>query len=258
MKKLLTCLGLVMAVAASGCTLYFGPGDDDGGNQYYSYCDSTGCWTCDSVSGECWPQGGGSVCYTDQDCAAGCYCDTGSGQCIETGFCSYDTDCPQGYHCDERASCVPDGGPTYCWDTGCPIGQYCDNSTGACTVSTTCNTDADCDSGSSCSNGTCTPVCAAGCYYDPTTGSCIESGYCTVDTDCANGDICDTTRSTCIPNPNPPPPACDTLTDQTSCDARGDCHDVWTGINCTPECANDPNDPACTCQSYVWAACAAN
>src|SRR5690349_6396240 len=110
MKKLLPLMGLLTALAvfSSGCTLYCGPEDED--DDYYSYCDSSGCYTCNSETGECWSDGGGTACYSDYDCAAGCYCDVSSGSCVETGFCSFDSDCPDGYTCDERASCVPGGG----------------------------------------------------------------------------------------------------------------------------------------------------
>src|SRR5687767_113934 len=97
MKKLITCLGLLMALSfASGCTLYFGPDDDDDWSEP--------------------PPGTGWSCYSDYDCAAGCYCDTGYygdgsygyGECIEAGYCTSDADCGWGYQCDEsRSSCVP-------------------------------------------------------------------------------------------------------------------------------------------------------
>ena len=267
MKKLLTCLGLVMVLAASGCTLYFGDSDDDGDT--YNYCDDSGqCWTCDSYTGQCWPDGGGTGCYADSGCASGCYCDEASGSCIETGFCSTAADCPDGYICDGRASCVP--GNEQCWYSGCDAGSYCDQWTGECTVSTTCGTDADCGAGWWCNGGTCNPLgctsdtqCAGGCYCDPTTGNCNETSYCSIDADCPSGQTCDETRSTCIPDdapppPPPPPPACDTLTDEASCIARSDCHEILGGVNCTPECATDPNSAACHCDSYYFAACAAN
>jgi Cys-rich repeat protein len=266
MSKLITCIGLVIALAASGCTLYFGPDDDDD-NQYSSYCDDSGCYTCDNYTGECWPDGGGNGCYYDGDCAAGCYCDPGSGVCIETGFCGEDGTCPDGYVCDDRASCVP--GTDQCWNTGCPTGEYCDQWTGSCTSSTTCTADADCGAGWWCNAGTCNPLgctddtqCAAGCYCDPTTGGCNETSYCTYDTDCPEGQTCDESRSTCIPSddppPPPPPPACDTITDEAGCLARSDCHEILGGVNCTPACSVDPADPNCSCESYYFAACAAN
>jgi hypothetical protein len=261
MTKLMTCLGLVMALALTGCTLYFGPNDhgDGNGSGTYSYCDDTGCYTCDSYTNECWPQGGGVGCSTDNDCAGGCYCDAQTNSCVETGFCTYDSDCPSGEVCDGRETCIPGDRPDYCWNTGCALGSYCDQNSGACVPSTTCNTSDECDSGSSCVSGTCTPTCAGGCYYDPTTGACIESGFCTIDNDCPAGDVCDTTRSTCIPNPNPPPPACNTLADETSCTSRPDCDAIYGGVNC-----HDPANPGnsctspganCVCDSYYFAAC---
>jgi Cys-rich repeat protein len=269
MKKLLACMGLMLALSATGCTLYFGDDGDD--SNYYSYCDATGCWTCDSNTGACWSDGGGTGCSTDYDCAAGCYCDQGSGTCVETGFCSADdpaSQCPDGYTCDDRGSCVPSD-QNYCWNTGCPDGEYCDQWSGACTPSTTCGTDADCGAGWWCNAGTCNPLgctddtqCAAGCYCDPSTGGCIETGYCSTDADCPSGETCDEARSTCVPSddppPPPPPPACDTLTDEASCLARSDCHEILGGVNCTPQCSIDPTDPACSCESYYFAACAAN
>jgi Cys-rich repeat protein len=266
MKKLFTAVGLVLAVAlASGCTLYFGPDDDD--DRYYSYCDETGCWTCDSYTGECWSDGGPNGCYSDYDCAAGCYCDEASGVCIENGFCSYDTDCPEGFVCDDRASCVPDGSQS-CWETGCPWGQYCDSWSGECVPSTTCDTAADCGPGYDCIGGTCTPVgcttddqCAAGCYCDEATGGCVESGYCSTDAECPEGQTCDEARSTCIPDetppPPPPPPACEDLTDEQACLDREDCIPTYTGINCTnPDGTTcESGDSGCTCESFQFAAC---
>jgi hypothetical protein len=268
MKKLLTCMGLVMALAlfSSGCAIYFGPEEDD--NDTYSYCDSTGCYTCvtyDDGSQECWSDGGGTACYSDYDCAAGCYCDPTTASCIETGFCSTDADCAEGYGCDDRGSCTPGG--TSCWETGCEAGSYCDQWSGVCTPSTTCNTDQDCGVGWWCNAGTCNPLgctdddqCAAGCYCDPTTGGCVETSYCSSDAECPAGEECDESRSTCIPSddpppPPPPPPACDTLTDEASCVARADCEPVYGGVNCTPQCSVDPNDPLCSCESYYFAAC---
>ena len=233
MRKLLSALGLMMAFVATGCTLYFGPDDDD--DRYYSYCDQSGCWTCDSVTGDCWQDGGGWGCTSDWDCAAGCYCDESSGGCVETGFCNSDADCGPGYTCDDRQSCVPEGGDE-CWYYGCSWGEYC-GPNGDCVPSTTCHTATDCDPGYDCISGTCTPTgcvddswCAAGCYCDEESGGCVETGYCTADTDCLAGQICDTDRSTCIPDDSPP--TCPEL-GETDCLNRDDCLTTSTGINCT-------------------------
>ena len=250
MKKLLPTLGLLLALAASGCTLYFGPEDED--SDYYSYCDATGCWTCNSETGECWSDGGGTQCYSDYDCAAGCYCDAASGSCIETGFCTYDSDCPEGYSCDDRASCTPGG--NYCWETGCEAGSYCDSWTGECIPSTTCTTPEDCGTGYTCDEtGTCVPVgctndddCAAACYCDETTGGCVESSFCSAPGECPEGQMCDVERSTCIPGEEVVP--CSDLSPpngtEEDCAGRAECEVVLGGVNCTPACSIDPNSPA--------------
>lgn len=264
MKKPFSTLGLVMALAlVSGCTLYFGPDDDD--DRYYSYCDETGCYTCDNETGQCWSDGGGWGCYSDYDCAAGCYCDENSGTCVEAGFCSDNGECPEGYYCDDRASCVPDGSQS-CWETGCAWGYYCDQWSGECVPSTTCQTAEECGPGYDCVNGTCTPVgctsddqCAAGCYCDEQSGGCVESGYCTQDADCAGlNQVCDEDRGTCVPvDETPPPLTCEDLTDEAACIARDDCIPTYTGINCTNQdgSACESGDTGCTCESFVFAAC---
>lgn len=265
MKKLLACIGLVMAVAAaSGCTFYFGPEDDD--DRYYSYCDDTGCYTCDSATGECWSDGGGGGygCYSDDDCAAGCYCDSYSGECIETGFCSYDEECGDGYVCDDRASCVPDGtDPTYCWDTGCSLGSYCDSWTGQCVPSVTCDGNDDCDTGYFCNGGTCTPSyctddseCAAGCYCEPASG-CVETGFCSNDAECpADGDTCDETRSTCIPGEDPAVTCVELSTDETGCVDRDDCLAIY-GTECYDPGGNSCEEGTtnCTCGPFTFIRC---
>lgn len=262
MNKLTMTLALMMGLLVSGCSLYFGP-DDDG--DWYSYCDDTGCYECNSDSGQCNPSGGGQYgCTSDDQCAGGCYCDETYGSCIEAGYCSYDSDCGTGYVCDDRASCVPDGTNTSCWDTGCAWGSYCDNGTGACVPSTTCSTNEDCGTGYGCFDGTCTPTgcvtdanCAAACYCDEASGGCVESNYCANDSECPAGQECDESRSTCIPDETPP--TCAELTDAASCDANSACFTIYTGVNCTEI---DPNGPLCSesgancvCESYVFGAC---
>lgn len=217
MKKLLACLGLVMAIATTGCTLYFGPDDDWGDDDdTYTYCDETGCYWCDDYG--CTPTGpNGYYCSSNYDCAAGCYCDPQSGTCVEQGYCSVNEDCPAGFVCDDRASCIPDGtNPGYCTaDDQCGEGQYCDEWSGTCQYGQYCGQDAACPDGYYCDDrGVCQPLgcqddsfCAPGCYCDENTGLCQESGYCAADAECGEGYTCDEERGTCIPTP-PNPGSC--------------------------------------------------
>ena len=184
----------IFALGLTGCALYYPPDDED---SPYSYCDSSGCYECDSYS--CWRVSGGDGtpwCTTNADCAAACFCEAASGTCIETSFCASDADCFDGLVCDDRSSCVPPE------TVGPPAG---------CTVD---------------------DQCAAACYCEEENGTCVESGYCAADTDCAwLGMECDETRTTCIPpdgGPIDPPVACtldaDCAAGQTCCD--GECKDA--------------------------------
>ena len=129
MNKLIACLGLVVALAAPGCTLYFGEDHDDDDLLVSHYCDgdaeSTTCYTCYAQPNgysECFPDGYG--CSLDAGCASGCYCDEASGACVEAGFCSSDGECGFGMICDCSGSCVPVNtetrscNPDSCWMSG--------------------------------------------------------------------------------------------------------------------------------------------
>src|SRR5437773_12535187 len=87
---------------------------------YYTYCDETGCYNCDSQGcRNTGPNTNGS-CSTNADCTAGCYCDGKSGVCIEAGFCDTNADCSQGMSCDTgRHSCQPTSNP------GCQADNQC-------------------------------------------------------------------------------------------------------------------------------------
>lgn len=261
MKKLLFALGLV-ALMSTGCTLYFGNGDDgsDGDcppGTYPSY---------DEYGLTCIDDGGGYYCSNDYQCAAGCWCDTSTGTCVESGYCTSDADCPEGTTCDpSRQSCTGNDG-TCASDADCPYGSYCDEASGVCIGSWTCTDDASCGTGYSCQDGTCVPIpctddtdCAAGCYCDVTTGACIESCYCTNDGDAtAQGwGWCDEDRTTCMPGTDPTP-ACEDIATEAECMARSDCDSAYTGHNChdpVSGAACDEPGANCTCDSYTWAAC---
>jgi cysteine-rich repeat protein len=277
-KKIVVALGLMTALSATGCTLYFGEADDG--------------WSDD---------GGGWYCTSDNQCASGCYC-SDDGVCEEAGFCSSDGECPPGFLCDEgRNSCDPDGTSEGCAsDADCPFGSYCDELSGVCIGSWTCDptNPSSCGTGYICTaEGTCVPIgcngddanCAAGCYCDDS-NNCAESCYCTSDTDATTQGwgYCDESRSTCMPGTDPNAPvcgngvvdageacddgntvdtdgcsnactvtACEAITTQAACSARPDCENVYRGLNCT-----DPNGlectegaAMCTCETFVWDEC---
>lgn len=245
-------LGLV---SQSGCALYY----PDDGDSSYQYCDGTGCYECNDY--ECWQVGGGDgwSCWSNVDCAAGCWCDTDAGTCIESGYCSSDADCFDGTVCDEaRSSCTPPDAidPTYgCTnDYECAAGCYCDLASGSCVEAGYCASDAECAAGYTCdeARSSCVPAgdpgecvvtdpCAAGCYWDESLEYCVETGYCGADSDCAYlGMVCDECRSTCVPESEVPPPP------PTGCTTDADC--AAGELCCDGECKapNPVEDITCT------------
>lgn len=133
-------LAFLLALTVSGCQLYFGEerdSDDD------AYCAADGYYVRGQwVSAQC--PGGGNACASNDDCAAGCYCDEAKGTCDEGGFCSDAKDCPEGFRCDEeRSSCVPG-----------------DRGSCAEAIAPTCTNGAP-----KCPQGE-VPLVANGCYYD--------------------------------------------------------------------------------------------
>src|ERR1700690_2755918 len=82
--------------------LAFAAGGDFFGTKksFYTYCDATGCYTCDENG--CVPRGSdpNDGCSSDQQCQAGCYCDPNTHNCTEAGYCNQNSDCASGYTCD--------------------------------------------------------------------------------------------------------------------------------------------------------------
>jgi len=206
MKPLALGIAILGVTALAGCEVYYGD-RTDGWSSGETYCDATGCWYCDDYG--CYPidgDGRWEECRSNDECAAGCYCDDGA--CIETGFCNSDADCPEALICDDRATCVPDDSIGRCGsDADCPRGTRCDRRAGVCIGSPTCTSNDDCDPGYACDDrGTCAPVpctaddqCVSGAICDTTTGLCVDTAVCGASTDCADGMKCDTARRTCVP-----------------------------------------------------------
>ncbi len=159
----------VLSIVLSGVALSGGCNIEKASN--YSFCDQSGCYTCDQ--GGCIPAapfsptggpddtsgGSYSYCYSDNDCTSASYCDYGSGYCYASSNCSRDQDCGLGALCDSRSTCVP--GPTECSATSaCAEGCYCDS--GRCVETSLCALDSDCTyyygPDFVCLSGTCAPA----------------------------------------------------------------------------------------------------
>lgn len=197
---------------------------------YYTYCDDTGCYSCDVNGCNRTGQNNNGGCRASSDCTEGCYCDQNTGQCVEAGFCDKDSDCSQGMVCDVgRHSCGPATPP----------------------VATPCKADQDCKPNESCTNGQCAPkvsppgACAqnSDCKTGEScvAGKCTPTWQCAKDADCGQGMICDG-RNTCVPGPG-------------TCAKDGDCAQgsICTGGKCvaTGVCKSDAdctkvlNAPTC-------------
>ena len=119
----------IAVLALSGCDFYFEEEED-----FYTYCDSSGCFACDSFG--CWDTGDGRgetgwACKYDSNCEVGCFCNE-AGLCEEGGTCFISEDeCSDGFYCDDRDSCVP-AEKEECVPGSCNPGTICDESVGEC------------------------------------------------------------------------------------------------------------------------------
>src|SRR5262249_9770550 len=93
---------LALSAGLAGCDLVKSPDDRDDSHHRYSYCDSTGCYSCDNSGCNNVGSNGGQ-CRSDWDCAPGWDCENGT--CKKTSFCQNGT-CPTGQICDSRSTCV--------------------------------------------------------------------------------------------------------------------------------------------------------
>jgi len=236
-------LSLLVAAGAlstlAGCDLYFG--NHHGNGDTWTYCGSDGQYNCSGdscewvsstcTSGGSGGSGGGSgyQCGTNTDCAAGCYCTTSS-TCEEGGFCATNADCGTA-----RSSCEPTTAPTCASNADCTgAGQFCD------TTSNTCQTGA-CASAGTINTTTCTtaaPVCATG--QSPVAHNGCFTGTCEATASCS------------------PAAGCKYINDENLCLADTSCDASYTGLNCHDSGNNacHSGQTGCTCESFVFAACA--
>jgi hypothetical protein len=256
---------LVIAATLGGCNLYFGSQNQ---NDHWSYCGSDGQYDC--VGDNCkWVSptctggnGSGYACTTSTDCAAGCYC--ANGMCTEGGFCATDADCGSGFHCDtSRSSCVPNPPNTCNYDNQCAQGQYCAPSTNTCTATCTCTNDAQAISAGFGWCDTTRDTCLPGQNPAGTCAGDVSATCSTAEPQCPTGqvplliDSCWNGNCVAYASCNLPP-VCSHINDEMDCLNRSDCSGIYDGIACTkPDgSACHSGDTNCTCQSYVFAACA--
>jgi hypothetical protein len=191
------------AVTFAGCHIMV---DDD--QQWWYYCDATGCYRCDARGCEFPPDHNNPFyCYEDSDCPSGS-CDQVRGVCVSNpSKCDVSKDCSAGYVC-VSGSCTP--GRTPCpKDDACGDGAYCSN--GKCKDSCRCKGDQDCqdkmgdgfvcDPRGSCIPGqtgpkSCTDAkgCGEGMCVDgkcgTCTGDCGGGQSCTLQVHCGEGRAC--------------------------------------------------------------------
>jgi Cys-rich repeat protein len=218
-----TCYGI--CVPADACT-----GVDCGSG---SHCEEQ-CYPCDPTTGMTCTSTCEPMCVPDQTCAT--------------------VDCGPGYTCAEQCDAMSAGLVGTCHPVCVPTG----NDPGQCTGTITCATPPPaCPTGSTagiangCYTGYCIPN--ADCSpHDP--GLCYATATCaTPPPACPSGTLPGVANGCytgyCIPTSSCELAACETLTTEPQCLARGDCAPVYAGMSCT--C--DPS--GCDCQILTYERC---
>ena len=235
------------------CELIYARGANDAGVTFVECRQETYFHGC---------SGGGSDCAPGYHCEEQCYPsddpggnEMGSCQavCVPDGNACLATDCAPGYTCVETCDVQSDGtyqcGPSCVPDTMDP---------GACTGTVACDAlPPSCPSGTTagirngCWTGYCIPNSACG-PNDP--GDCYGTVICaTAGPSCPTGTTPGVENGCytgyCIPTSQCPLAACETLSSENACDARGDCTPVYTGTDCT--CYPD----GCSCGTLTYDRC---
>jgi hypothetical protein len=207
----------------------------------------------------------GSDCAPGYHCEEQCYpsddpaCDTDGMMgycqtvCVSDGNSCAAADCAPGYTCVESCEllgngtlqcgpqCVPNG-----MDPGTCTGPVaCDALPPTCPSGTTAGIRDLCWSGYCIPNSECGPGDPGECYGTVTCSSaspaCPSGTTPGVENGCYTGY--------CIPASDCPIPACESLSSENACTARGDCTPVYTGTDCT--CYPG----GCTCEAQTFERC---
>jgi len=206
------------------------------------------------------------------DCGPGYHCDEECYPCDGSGS-SMGSNTGSGGMCDDACSptCVPD---QTCASVDCGPGYTCamECSSGTCypTCISTGGGPGDCYGQVSCNSAppqcpaNTTPGVANGCY----TGYCIPTSQCgpndpgqcyaqvtcnIAPPSCPMGTLAGVSNGCwsgfCIPTGDCEVPACETITNEQTCESRMDCIPVYNGTDCT--CTPS----GCTCATETWERC---
>lgn len=197
-----------LGVFVAGCS-------DETSAGYSSYCDSTGCYSCDGYG--CTqtspPPSSGSSCTTDANCPTGNVCNAGVCAPASTPVADAGTSSPDA---DTKPTCGGDLGPCACKvSADCKdSGQVC--VAGSCTnASNACRYSSECGTGKICADGQCLTSCTTTCTdgYTCTKGVCAPNAptcdagncapSCAKDTDCGAGNYCN--QGACVVDTRPQP-----------------------------------------------------
>jgi hypothetical protein len=198
-------------------------------------------------SGSGWGSGGGSGWGSGGGSGDGCM-NSCSPACVPDQTCA-NVDCGPGYTCAMECSsgtcypaCIPsnNGGPGDCYGM-----VTCNIAPPQCPANTVAGVANGCWTGYCIPQSACGPNDPGQCYAPVTCGA--PAPLCPTNTMPGVKNGCYT--DFCIPIGDCEMPACETITDESTCELRMDCIPIYNGTNCT--CS--PN--GCTCQDLTWERC---
>jgi len=182
----------------------------------------------------------------DNGSAGGCSSDC-KATCVPDQTCAT-VDCGPGYQCAMECSsgtCYPTCEPVGVGPGSCTGTVTCNLAPPVCPVNTTAGIDNGCYTGYCIPNSKCGTTDPGKCYAQVTCNSapphCPSGTLPGVVNGCYSGY--------CIPTNDCEMAACETITNESSCEARMDCIPVYNGTDCT--CTPS----GCTCATLTWERC---